>query len=329
MHNFYEGKRILVTGANGLIGTQISKLLSFYGANVTCTSIEDEFILNDIDIKYIKADLRYFDKCLEITKNKDVVFNLIGIKGSPQMAINKPSSFFTPTIQFNTNIIEAARINNVNDFMYTSSIGVYSPADIFFEDDVWGTFPSRNDWFAGWAKRMGELQIEANNIEHNSTNYYIVRPANVFGPYDNFDPNTAMVIPSLIARIVDGENPLNVWGDGENVRDFIYSKDVANGMLKCVQQNIKGPINLGSGLGVKIKDIVNALKKIHSGLEVTWDESKPSGDNIMLMSNKKTNKIKDFVLTDLEEALAETYNWYTQNRKNKFQRYNSFLEHKK
>ena len=146
MHNFYGGKRILVTGANGLIGTQISKLLSFYGANVTCTSIEDEFILNDIDIKYIKADLRYFDKCLEITKNQDVVFNLIG-KGSPQMAINKPSSFFTPTIQFNTNLIEAARINNVNDFMYTSSIGVYSPADIFLKM-MFGKLSSRNDWFA-------------------------------------------------------------------------------------------------------------------------------------------------------------------------------------
>ena len=117
-----------------------SKLLSFYGANVTCTSIEDEFILNDIDIKYIKADLRYFDKCLEITKNQDVVFNLIGIKGSPQMAINKPSSFLPLQFNFNTNLIEAAVTNNVNDFMYTSSIGVYSPADIF-EDDVWETFP--------------------------------------------------------------------------------------------------------------------------------------------------------------------------------------------
>ena len=114
------------------------------------------------------------------------------------------------------------------------------------------TYPSPNDKFAGWVKGFPELQAEAYSIEYSWNNISIVRPANVYGPFDNFDINNAMVIPSLIKRALSESGPLIVWGDGSAVRDFIYSSDVARGMLMAVE-NINTPINLGSGGGVKIK----------------------------------------------------------------------------
>ena len=103
------------------------------------------------------------------------------------------------------------------------------------------TFPSPNDYFAGWANRMGELQAEAYKIEYGWNEIYIVRPANVYGPWDNFDPNNAMVIPSIIKRATDGENPLKVWGDGSAIRDFIHSRDCAKGMIQVFEKGITKP----------------------------------------------------------------------------------------
>lgn len=106
---------------------------------------------------------------------------------------------------------------------------------------------------------MGELQAEAYKIEYGWDKIAIVRPANVYGPYDNFDPNNAMVISSLIKRALDGENPLTVWGDGSPIRDFIHAKDLARGMLLTIEKGVGQPINLGSGIGVNIKEIVEII----------------------------------------------------------------------
>ena len=164
-------------------------------------------------------------------RGKDVVFHLAGVKGSPKMTLERPASFFVPTMQFSLNMMEAARRANVGHYLFTSSVGVYQPAEVFVEDDVWSTFPSPNDRFAGWAKRMGELQAQAYDIEYGWKNISVVRPANVYGPFDNFDPHNAMVIPSLIHRAVNEAGPLKVWGDGTAIRDFIHAEDVARGMM--------------------------------------------------------------------------------------------------
>ena len=167
--------------------------------------------------------------------------------------------------------MEAARRKGVQRYLFTSSIGVYAPSEIFFEDDVWSTFPSPNDRFAGWAKRMGELQAEAYAIEYGWNDICIVRPANVYGPYDNFDPENAMVIPSLIYRALSGENPLAVWGDGTAIRDFIHARDAAVGMMRVVELGIREPINLGTGRGVSIREIVDIIVGEIDGLKVVWD----------------------------------------------------------
>ena len=286
--SFYKNKKVLVTGGTGLIGMPLVKILIKKKAKVTVVSLDSKKRAPK-GCKFIRTDLRELSNCLKVCKGKDIVFHLAGVKGSPKMTMQKPASFMVPTIIFSFNMMEAARRSNVKRFMFTSSIGVYAPSKIFKEDDVWKTFPSNNDRFAGWAKRVCELQAEAYKIQYNLKNFSIVRPANVYGPGDNFDPNNAMVIPSLINRAISGENPLTVWGDGSAIRDFIYSEDVAKGMLKVVEKNYNKPVNLGSGKGVSIKKIANAIAKMVPGgpIKIIWDKTKPSGDKMRKMSTKR------------------------------------------
>ena len=207
-------------------------------------------------------------------------------------------------------MMEAARRQGVARFLYTSTVGVYAPAEVFKEDDVWKTFPSENDRFAGWAKRMGELQAESYKIEYGWDKISIVRPANTYGPFDNFDPNTAMVIPSLINRALSGENPLAVWGDGSPIRDFIYSKDVAAGMILAVEKGVNVPVNLGSGRGVTIKEIAEVIAKNVPGgpIKIIWDKSKPNGDAKRLMDTKRAKKLLGFnPKYSLEKGIREKW----------------------
>ena len=224
--NFFDNKEVLVVGGTGLIGRQLIELLLETKASLTvCANVKNPG-LDDLNLKYLNLDLRYFENCLEVCKNKNIVFNLAGIKGSPFMAITKPASFFVPTLQFSINLMESCSICKVDRVLFTSSIGVYKPKKILFEDDVWETFPSKNDWYAGWAKRICELQAEAYFKEYNWDGIRIVRPANVYGSFDNFDEETAMVIPALISKFYKNKNTVKVWSDGSPIRDFIYSRIV-------------------------------------------------------------------------------------------------------
>lgn len=326
--NFYQNKRILVTGGTGLIGIPLVEMLIEKSAHVRIVSLDDPSRAHP-KAEFIKVNLMKFDNCLEVCKGIDFVFHLAGIKGSPAMTANKPASFFVPTITFNTNMMEAARQCNVKRYLYTSTIGVYSPAEVFYEDDVWRTFPSENDKFAGWAKRMGELQAEAYKIEYDWDKIAIVRPANVYGPYDNFDPENAMVTPSLIKRALDGENPLVVWGDGSSVRDFIHAKDVARGMMICLEKGLGKVINLGSGKGVSIKEIVDIiLNNMDAKPKVIWDTSKPSGDKKRIMDISRAKSIGFEPQISIKEGIEEVMKWYKNNKDIVNKRYNVFTESK-
>ena len=147
-------KKVLVTGGTGMIGRYLVPKLLTSGNKVFIASLDGEELCPKGAI-FKKLDLRNFDNCLEVCKDIDDVYHLAGVKGSPKMCREQPADFFVPTITFSLNMMEAARRCGVKKYLYTSSVGVYHPADIFNEDDVWKTFPSENDKFAGWAKRMG------------------------------------------------------------------------------------------------------------------------------------------------------------------------------
>ncbi len=325
--NFYKNKKVLVTGGTGLIGRPLVDLLVKARADVTIASL-DEPSRAPQGIKFKKTDLRELSSCLEVCKNQEIVFQLAGIKGSPKMCAEKPASFMVPTVMFSFNMMEAARRCQAERFLFTSSVGVYSPAEVFYEDDVWKTFPSPNDRFAGWAKRISELQAEAYKIEHSWDKISIVRPANVYGPFDNFDPANAMVIPSLIHRALSGENPLTVWGDGSPIRDFIHARDVARGMMLAVEKGINEPINLGSGSGVTIKEVAEAVaKNVPTGaVEIVWDKDKPAGDKKRLMDMTRAKSYGFECEISLEDGIKETIEWYLSNKDQLNNRYNAFTE---
>ena len=322
---FYKNKKILVTGGSGMIGYQLCDILLKLGAKVTIASLDDIKIFKKA--KYIKCDLRFFENCLKISKNKDIVFHLAGIKGSPMMAKLKPSSFFVPTLQFSINMMEAAFRNRVSNYLFTSSVGVYSPSSIFKEEDVWKTFPSENDRFAGWAKRICELQAQSYEIQYKWKNISIVRPANVYGPFDNFDENNAMVIPSLISKAFKAKDTLEVWGDGTPIRDFVHSKDVALAMAYVVQKKYNQPVNIGSGKGVSIKKIVEIINSnLQKPLKIKWIKSGPSGDKKRLMDMKRIYDLGFRNSINIEDGIQDTIKWYLKNKKVNKMRYNSFTE---
>ncbi len=322
---FYTNKNVLVTGGTGLIGRPLVEMLIEAGAKVTVVSLDDPSRAPK-GCEFVKADLREFSSCVDVCKGRDIVFQLAGVKGSPRMTAQRPASFFVPTIQFSINMMEAARRAGCERFLFTSSVGVYEPAEVFKEEDVWKTFPSPNDRFAGWAKRMGELQAEAYKIEYEWDKISIVRPANVYGAYDNFDPENAMVIPSLIRRAVEGENPLTVWGDGSPIRDFIHARDVARGMMMAVEKGINEPINLGSGTGISIKQVAETVAANVPGgpVPIVWDTDKPKGDAKRLMDMTRAKGYGFECQVSLEEGIKETIDWFINNKDQLDNRYIAF-----
>ncbi len=327
IENIYKNKKVLVTGGSGMIGRELVMLLLDFGANVLVASMDDPSRVPE-GAGFLRTDLTNYSSCEEACQGIDYVFHLAGIKGSPLVCKTQPVSFFDNTILFSLNMLKAAKSVGVTRYLFTSSIGVYAPSEIFREDDVWKTFPSRNDWFAGWAKRMGELQVEAYKIQYDWKDIAIVRPANVYGNYDNFSPNDAMVIPSLIRRAVDGENPLVVWGDGTPVRDFIHARDVAKGMLLVMTKMPEKPVNLGSGIGVTIKEIAeNVCKYVHGDEKaLVWDTTKPSGDKKRLMDTSYAQSLGFAPEISIEDGIKETIAWYRAHKNIVGKRYNVFTE---
>jgi GDP-L-fucose synthase len=325
---FYKGKKVLVTGGTGLIGQPLVKMLIEQGAHVRIASMDDPSLAHP-QAEFRRTNLMIFENCLEVCKGMDLVFNLVGIKGSPGVTTKKVASVFVPNLLFNTGMMEAARQADVQWYLFTSTVGVYAQAEVFIEDDLWKKPPGENDKFAGWAKRMGELQAEAYAIEYGWKRVSIVRPANVYGPYDNFDPANAMVIPSLIRRALEGENPFVVWGDGSPIRDFIHAEDVACGMMIAVEKGVTDPINLGSGTGITIKELVDIIVSyLPNKPKIVWDVTKPSGDRKRLMDTTRARSHGIEPQIPFAKGVPAVMQWYLDNKTKTDKRYNVFTEKK-
>ena len=320
MKKDFQNRKVLVTGGTGLIGREVTSQLLKLGSKVKVVSLDN--LQSNKDVEYINGDLTNLDFCLKVTKGMDYVFHLAGIKGSIGVTKSRPASFFVPLLMFNTNVLEASRRNNVEKLVYTSSIGAYSSAEVFIETENRDGVPQ--DIYPGWAKRMAELQIKAYKEEFG-LDWSVVRPCNVYGPGDNFDPDNAMVIPSLMNRVASGENPLKVWGDGTAVRDFAYSQDVARGVIQALHFGTRGDfVNLGSGVGYTIKELIDTMQEFID-FEYEFDESKPSGFPKRVMDISRAKEwIHYSPNTSLREGLEITWNWYKENPKEYLQRQNYF-----
>jgi len=319
----FAGSNVLVTGGTGLIGRQVVDILCNAKANVKVVSLDK--INVDSRAEHIFGDLTDFGFCKEITKDMNFVFHVAGVKGSIQVTKAKPASFFIPLLMMNTNVLEASRLNRVERLVYISSIGAYASAEVFKETENLDGPPM--DMFPGWAKRMAELQIKAYKTQYGLDNFSVVRPCNVYGPGDNFDPDNAMVIPTLMYRIYQKQDPVVVWGDGSAIRDFAYSRDVAEGVILALHHKTKSDfVNLGSGRGHSIKELVETL---HSFLDFNYvfDTNKPSGFPRRVMDISLARELIDYnPTTSLAEGLKETWQWYINNQDEYLNKKNYFKE---
>ena len=318
----FRNKKVLVAGGTGMIGTPLVNMLLEQGAKVRVASLDDPVLANP-KTEFLQMNMTSTRNCQKACDGMDYVFNLLGAKASPAMAMAKPYSFMVPTLRYNIELMEAARLANVEGYLFTSSVGVYAPAEVFTEDNVelpiWKTSPSSNDWYAGWAKRMSELQGIAWMKEYGFKNFAIVRPANVYGPRDNFHGPNAMVVPSLIKRAFEASEsgqPLTVWGDGTPIRDIIYCDDVAQGILLAMEHGQGQAVNLGTGTGCTIKELAETIcKAVDPKLKIQWDKTKPSGDQKRLMDMKKAKAVLGFTpKISLKEGISKTINWYLKNK---------------
>ena len=296
-----------------MVGREISMLLANVGAHVRVISLDQVKIHKKVD--HVYGDLTNFSFCRDQIKDMDYVFHVAGIKGSMKVTLEKPASFFVPLLMINTNVLEASRLNKVPKLVYTSSIGAYASAEVFKEDDKGGQGPPM-DMYPGWAKRMAEVQIKAYK-EQYGIEWSVVRPCNIYGPGDNFDPENAMVIPSLMMRIHRGEDPLLVWGDGSAVRDFAFSRDVAEGIILALHYGTRGNyINLGSGKGVSIKELVETL---HEFIEFNYefDTTRYPGFPKRVMDISRAREWIDYnPTTSLSDGLKETWSWFQTDQTN-------------
>ena len=306
----FKGKNILITGGTGLIGRQVVKNLADVGAHIKIVSL-DQIKVSD-KAEHVFADLTDFNFCREICKNMDFVFHIAGIGASVKAAEKKIASHFVPMLMMNVNVLEACRLNKVRKMVYTSSVGAYAHAQVFKESEY--KLDSLPMDFAGWAKRMAEAQIYAYKIEYGLDNFSIVRPSNVYGPGDNFKPENSLVIPSLMYRIYHKENPLVVWGDGTTVRDFVYSDDVAQGIIQALYYGTNpGFVNLGSGKPCLIKELVETIRDFID-FDYVFDSSKPRGASKRIMDiSIAKEKIHYNPTTDLKEGLKKTWDWFISN----------------
>ena len=306
----FNNQNILVTGGTGMIGREVVDILVSAGARVTVASL-DRLQVHE-RVEYVYGNLVDFNLCQELTQGRDYVFHVAGIGASVKSAKSRIASHLVPMLQMNTNMMEACRLNEVKKVLFTSSVGAYALADVFVESEY--RLESTPMDFAGWAKRMTEAQIYAYKVEYGLDNFAVVRPPNVYGPGDNFHPDHALVIPSLMYRIYQGEDPLVVWGDGTCERDFVYSRDVAEGIIQALWHGTpSGFVNLGSGRTYTIRQLVETLNRFIE-FHYEFDATKPTGVRKRLLDITLARETIGYEpSTSLEEGLKNTWQWFLEH----------------
>lgn len=308
-------KKILVTGCSGLVGIHlINQLLKKKYEVIGVDIKKSKHLPKDKNFMFINMDITDLDSVNIMFEELqfDGCINSFGIKGTPKTAKENPVDFLSPSIRGNFNIIDNC-IKNKVWLVFMSSVGVYESAPEFIENTVWKTLPSKHDWYPSWSKRVPELYIEANSIQHKWNNYTIVRPANIFGEYDNFG-EWAMALPSNIKKVYESDCEIEAWGDGTPTRDFIYAGDVADACIKCLENKLNIITNLGSGEEISIKRMVETIIKVSGkDINIKWDTSKPNGEPRRKMNTTIQEKYGLLPQTGFEQGIELTYNYYKEN----------------
>ena len=304
-------KKILVVGGSGFLGVNIIKRLNKKKNLVSSTQFKNKIFYKFRNIKYSKGDLRDINFCKKITNSIDTVFMCAAVSSGANDIEKNPMLHVDDNVKMNLNIIKAAAENKVKKFVFISSNVVYpNHKKPMSEGDVNYSF-FKKYFNVGWMKVFSEKLCE---MYKNKMKILIVRPANLYGPYDKFDPKKSKVIPSLIKKFEE-KRIIKVWGNGNDIKDFMYIEDFVDALLLIVKKYKKFMVlNIGSGKSIKLKKIINFLKKFYKKNNIVYDKKKPTMAPVRIINvNKFKNMTKYKLKFSIEKGLEKTIKWYRDN----------------
>jgi GDP-L-fucose synthase len=307
--NFWDGKRVLVTGGSGFLGKRVIQQILSTG--------------NPYHIEVPRSrttDLRKWENCVDAVYGRDIVIHLAANVGGIGYNQEHPARLFYDNAIMGIQMIEAARREGVEKCVIVGTICAYpkfTPVP-FSEEDLWNGYPEETNAPYGLAKKMLLVQSQAYRQEYGFNSIYLL-PVNLYGPGDNFDPESSHVIPALIKKFVEAKKKdlqeVEVWGTGIATREFLYVDDAARGIVLATEKyNKPEPVNLGSGnelsiggLAMMIQDIVGYEGNIH------WETSKPDGQPCRKLNVDRARQEFEFeAKTSFSDGLKQTVNWYIQ-----------------
>jgi len=305
---FWNNKKILITGGAGFLGSFVVEKLKEKGV-----SEENIRIPRSKD-----TDLKRWENCVKVVKDKDIVINLAAKVGGIGYNQKYPATLFYDNAIIGIQMMEAARQEGVGKFVAVGTICAYpkfTPVP-FKEEDLWNGYPEETNAPYGLAKKMMLVQSQAYRQQYGCNFIYLL-PVNLYGLGDNFDPKSSHVIPALIKKICDakesGKNYIEVWGTGKATREFLYVEDAAEGIILATERyNKPDPVNLGSGFEISIKELVELITEL-AGFDgdIRWDTSKPDGQPRRCLDVTKAKKEFGFeAKTDFRKGLKKTIEWY-------------------
>ena len=307
-----------VAGHRGMVGGAIVRALQHQGIDNILTRTSSE-----LDLKSQQSVNEFFAEF-----HPDYVFLAAAKVGGIHANDTYPADFIRDNLLIQTNVIDAAYRENCKKLLFLGSTCIYpklAPQPIKEDYLLTGHLEPTNEWYA--IAKIAGLKMCAAYRRQYGFDAISVMPTNLYGPGDNFDPKNAMVIPTLIHRIVSGEDPVTVWGDGTAIRDFAYSADIADGILLALHHGTRGSfVNLGSGIDVSISDLVSTL---HDFLDFNhrFDTTKPSGYSRRVMDISRARDWFNYQpAVGLRDGLEATYSWYMEHLVDGEGRQNYFCE---
>jgi GDP-L-fucose synthase len=318
---YYKNKKVLVAGSAGFVGSNLVKNLVSCGAQVSGTLFKKAAQFHVNGCEYIKCDLTQLADCIRVTKGIDYVFMAAANSSGAEVMEKTPLVHLTPNIVMNAHMLAASYQNSISKFCFISSNTVYPVTDFAVrEEDV--NFEYFDKYFiVGWMKRFTEVMCEmySNKIK-NPMITVVVRPGNLYGPYDKYTWKESKVIAALIRRAIEKQNPFDVWGDGLDIKDFLYIDDFIEGLLTVFEKsNGFHPVNIASGVPVNIREtLAHILKEVdYANADVRFDPSKPSMLPIRMINTSLANEEFGWsAATPLELGIRKTIDWYRNHYKN-------------
>jgi GDP-L-fucose synthase len=311
------GKKVLVAGAAGFIGSNLALALARRGAGLRLTVHDRPLQVAIPDVEVMRADLRLPQDCARAVAGMDHVFLCAAHTSGAAVIATTPLVHVTPNVLINTLMLDAAHKAGVAKFCFISSGAAYPPTGDrpVAEPEMFDADPPDIYFAAGWMKRYAEVlcRTYAEKIASPMPTV-VVRPSNVYGPYDKFDFAVSHVTAALVRRVVERHRPLEVWGTGEDVRDLIYVDDFIEGLLAAFATDRPFlAVNICAGYGHTVRHILETILQVdgYRDTEVRYDRSRPSTIPVRLLDEGLARRELGFVArTPLEEGLRRTLDWY-------------------